>query len=138
MFHLQSHDALAYLGDDTLKILLSSITLHVTQSDEHYWLLMPDPLFEVLRHHPNALAHRITLCLHDDAQATISTLMFIQPALQHQFNPLSLSELALRLQAAKSYTSSIDELPPNKLPSKTTLAKLADVSPSAIRCNVKG
>lgn len=133
-FTLCSDSALSLLSDEQLAILLRSTTLHVSLSSnsEHYWLLQPNPTFDVLKLHPNASKHPISLCIHDDPLAAIATLMFVQPALDYQYNKKPLTVLANRLQAAKQFNRNEQKLAA-LIPKKGTLAKLANTSSSSLR-----
>ncbi|MEQ6344616.1 hypothetical protein AB4149_05020 [Vibrio cyclitrophicus] len=122
------------MSDEQLAILLRSTTLHVSPSStpERYWLLQPNPTFDVLKLHPNASKHPISLCIHDDPLAAIATLMFVQPALDYQYNKKPLTVLANRLQAAKQCYH-IEPRLAALIPQKSTLAKLANTASSSLR-----
>lgn len=124
------------MSDEQLAILLRSTPLHVSLSPnpEQYWLLQPSPTFDVLKRHPNASKHPISLCIHDDPLAAIATLMFVQLALDYQYNKKPLTVLANRLQAAKQCHHNEPRLAA-LIPKKGTLAKLANTSHSSLRRN---
>ena len=133
-FALRSDHALSLLSDEQLAILLRSTTLHVSQTSnpERYWLLQPNPTFDVLKLHPNASRHPVSLCVHDDPIAAIATLMFVKPALDYQYNKKPLTVLAERLQAARHCPHHEPRLAA-LIPKKGTLAKLANTSSSSLR-----
>lgn len=117
------------LSEHEITILLHTITLHVTQDrDDHYLLLTPDPLFAWLRQHPYAQSLKITLCIYDDAEPAINTLLLICPAIMYRMHSdTTLSMLAHRLHHAKSSATQSEP------PTKRLLADLAGVTSSAIR-----
>lgn len=132
-FTLRTGDALSLLSDEQLAILLRATTLHVSPSPnpESYRLLQPNPTFDVLKLHPNASKHAISLCIHDDPQAAIATLLFVRPALDYQYNKQPLAALANRLQAAKNLSHNEPQLAV-LIPKKSTLAKLANTAYSSL------
>jgi len=126
-----------HLSELEILILLKTITLHVVAlTKDHYLLLMPDPLFALIRQHPFVLSQKVSLCEYqaseDKLEKTITTLMLTLPALQYNYQSSTLKKLASRLNNAKSNSS----LPTNILPKKK-LALFAGVSPSAIRLDNK-
>ncbi|MEZ8292931.1 hypothetical protein AB6D11_03650 [Vibrio splendidus] len=133
-FALRSDRVLSLLSDEQLAILLRSTTLHVSRSSnpERYWLLQPNPTFDVLKLHPNASKHPISLCVHDDPLAAIAVLMFVQPALDYQYNKKPLTLLANRLQAAKQCHHNKPRLAA-LIPKKGTLAQFANTASSSLR-----
>lgn len=130
-FHLQSNDdVLAMISDNTLAILLRSLTLHVAtaKTPSRYDLLIPDPLFEVLKLPPIASKHMVTLRIHENPDIVIPTLMFTRTAPSHQINALALTQMASRFHIAHNTPSTKPYLV-----NKTQIAKFAKLSPSAIR-----
>ncbi|MCG9730957.1 hypothetical protein L1D44_14130 [Shewanella sp. Isolate13] len=122
------------LHEHEIQLLLQTLTLHVIAStSDHYLLLMPEPLFALLREHPCAQSQKVSLCVHpssdNNIEQTITTLMLTLPALQYNYQSSSLKILATRLDTAKSNPA----LSSISLPKKNRLALLARVSPSAIR-----
>ncbi|MFC5078861.1 hypothetical protein VTH8203_03395 [Vibrio thalassae] len=130
-FELGSHDTLTPLHDEQIATLLDALILPVSLSGQTdpYQLLMPVPLFELIKCHPYAQHLNVTLRLYDDPLQAIPTLMLTGPALHHRVKTTTLSQLAQRLAAAKTTPSPFNVT----YPKKSTLAKLANVNPSAIR-----
>lgn len=130
-FELCAHTSLASLSEEEVVTLLDALILPVyfPVEADRYQLLVPMPMFELLKSHPCASRHTIALRLYDQPEKVIPTLLFQQAALLHRVHSSSLLRIAQRLHAAKSLDATLRAT----LPTKSTLSQLAGVSPSAIR-----
>ena len=115
----------------TLHYLLEQIALPVTQeehsNDEIYFLLKPDPCFEMLRNHSVVQTMKIQLLIYEvtEVEALINALLFEQTALNYLNASENWQNLHNRWQLRKKEKQGL--LPLNEL------AKLANRKPSVLR-----
>lgn len=133
-FQLKPRNVLLCLSDEQITILLRSITLQVSldPNSGDYWLLAPDPIFDELKLHPNASKQAISLCIHNEPEIAIVTLLFVRPALHYRYELKPLTVLSRRVQVANSLNT-VHQNIASLIPRKSLLAKLANVSRSLLR-----
>lgn len=115
----------------TLHYLIEQITLPVTHeehsNDEIYFLLKPDPCFEILRNHSMVQTMKIQLLIYEvtEVEALIDALLFEQTSLNYLNASENWQNLYNRWQLRKKEKQELLTL--------NELTKLAKRKPSALR-----
>ena len=124
-------DILDILSSQTLQYLIDQIVLPVvideTSDQEAYWLLKPDPVFEMLRNRSAVRTMKIQLLVYETeaAEAIINALLFEQTSL----NYLNASEHWQNLHSRWKLRKQQD----TEITPQNVLAKLANRKPAALR-----
>ena len=124
-------EMLDILSTQTLQYLIDQIVLPVvideTSDQEAYWLLKPDPVFEMLRNRSAVRTMKIQLLVYETeaAEAIINALLFEQTSL----NYLNASEHWQNLHPRWKLRKQQD----TEITPQNVLAKLADRKPAALR-----
>jgi len=124
-------DILDILSSQTLQYLIDQIVLPVvideTSDQEAYWLLKPDPVFEMLRNRSAVRTMKIQLLIYEAevAEAVMNCLLFEQTSLNYLNASEHWQNLHSRWKLRKQ--QNIEITPQN------ALAKLANRKPAALR-----
>ena len=124
-------EMLDILSSQTLQYLIDQIVLPVvideTSDQEAYWLLKPDPVFEMLRNRSAVRTMKIQLLIYEAevAEAVMNCLLFEQTSLNYLNASEHWQNLHSRWKLRKQ--QNIEITPQN------ALAKLANRKPAALR-----